>query len=98
MKKNYYIILLLALTVIISVYFAPFLLHLKDIEYRMYLSEKLNSLGLKGIIALISFFALQLAIPFLPGEPLEIISGAIWTYFRSFICPNWYFYWFLYCN
>lgn len=78
MKKNYYIILLLALTVIISVYFAPFLLHLKDIEYRMYLSEKLNSLGLKGIIALISFFALQLAIPFLPGEPLEIISGAIY--------------------
>lgn len=78
MKKNYYIVILLALIVILSVYFTPFVIKLKNIEYRVYLGNKLKNLGFKGIIAIIAFFALQLAIPFLPGEPLEIISGAIY--------------------
>lgn len=85
MKKHYYTIIFFAVIVIIFVYFAPFIVKLKSQEYRLILSSRLHALGFRGIIAVISFFALQLAIPILPGEPLEIIAGAIYGPFIALI-------------
>ena len=85
MKKTYYTVVLLALMVILGVYFAPFAIKLQNEDYRFFIVSKFKSLGGFGVLGIITIFALQLALPFLPGEPLEIVSGAVYGSFLGML-------------
>lgn len=77
-KKKYLIALLLSLIIILTIYFLPYTIKLKNENYRNYLISQILNLKWKGPFVLIILFAFQLIVPILPGEPFEIISGIIY--------------------
>lgn len=77
-KKKYLIVILLSIIIILTIYFIPYTIKLKNEYYRNYLVNQILNLKWKGPFALILLFAFQLIIPILPGEPFEVISGIIY--------------------
>ncbi len=69
------LILFVILMILLTIILFPLFKNLGSQEGRIIFKEKINSLGIFGPLALIGLISLQILIAFLPGEPLEILSG-----------------------
>ena len=80
-KKKYKIVKIIALIigilllVILTIYLFPIVGKLLDEEGREVFKEEIQSTGFKGILILLGLQGIQIILPILPGEPIEILAG-----------------------
>ena len=71
-----FIIIFVAVTVVLTVLFWPFIKDLRNPEYRENFSLWVKELGFKGWFILLGLQILQIVVSFIPGGPVELIAGA----------------------
>ena len=81
------ILLLIALTI----YLFPIIGKMLDEQGRETFKEEIQSSGFKGILLLLGLQGVQILLPILPGEPIEILAGMCygpirWNYIFNNIC------------
>ena len=80
-KKKYKVVKIIALIigilllVILTIYLFPIVGKLLDEEGREVFKEEIQSTGFKGILILLGLQGIQIILPILPGEPIEILAG-----------------------
>lgn len=80
-KKKYKVVKIIALIigilllVILTIYLFPIVGKLLDEEGRELFKEEIQSTGFKGILILLGLQGIQIILPILPGEPIEILAG-----------------------
>ena len=79
------LIAFIVLTVGITIYYMPQIARLATPEGRLALEEKLESLGVWKYVAFVAIQVIQVVFAFIPGEPIELIGGAIFGWFWAFI-------------
>lgn len=71
----------------ITIWLLPWIISLKDEEARATLQEFIYSKGFGGVFILLGIQILQVIVAFIPGEPIEVISGLLYgTWGGYFIC------------
>lgn len=73
-----YCILFVGLVVGISVLLFPYFRRLSEPECQVQLQQWVGKMGLKGLIIILGVQVLQVIIAFIPGEPVELLSGALY--------------------
>lgn len=63
------------LLVILSIELFPLFQNLTTQEGRQEIENNLAEMGWKGVFTLIGLMIAQVLVPFLPGEPVELIAG-----------------------
>ncbi len=63
------------LLVILSIELFPLFQNLTTQEGRQEIENNIADMGWKGVFALIGLMIAQVLVPFLPGEPVELIAG-----------------------
>lgn len=63
----------------------PLLKYMSTPAFRSWLTQQVETLGPWGIIALFSIQVLQIIIAFLPGEPVELVAGAMYGAFGGLL-------------
>ena len=79
------LIIFIAVSVFACIYFLPQLSELMTVEGRNKLMVKLESLGMWKHIAFVGIQAFQVIIAFIPGEPIELIGGALFGWWQALI-------------
>lgn len=71
------IILIVAIALIVGtiIYLTPLIKELTTSEGRINFKEKIDSLGIYGILVLVALQLSQILLIIIPGEPLEILAG-----------------------
>lgn len=59
----------------------PLVLSLRDAQSRARFAEFIDSVGIFGVIIMFLLQALQIAVAFIPGEPIEILMGMMYGTF-----------------
>lgn len=73
-----YCILFVGLVIGITAILFPHFQKLSDPFYQSKIREWVNNMGIMGVIAILGLQILQIIIAFIPGEPVEILSGALY--------------------
>ncbi len=73
--KLFILLLVIILFVSIIIYLTPLMKQISTQEGQLEFKQKIEELGIKGIIVLFLLQLAQIALVILPGEPLEILSG-----------------------
>lgn len=79
------LVLLILISIGLSIYFFPQLKELATAEGREKLMLKLESYGALKHIVFIGIQILQVIIAFIPGEPIELIGGALFGWWMALI-------------
>lgn len=80
-KKKYKIlrIVILIITILLliglTIYLFPIIGKLFDEQEREIFKEEIQSTGIKGILMLLGLQGVQILLPIIPGEPIEILAG-----------------------
>ena len=80
-KKKYKIlrIVILIITILLliglTIYLFPMIGKLFDEQEREIFKEEIQSTGIKGILMLLGLQGVQILLPIIPGEPIEILAG-----------------------
>ncbi len=71
------ILLLVAISIMIfaTIKLFPYFKNLGTTQGRLEFKEKIDTIGFKGILLVITLVIIQLFLAFIPGEPIEIIAG-----------------------
>ena len=69
------LILVIAILIAITIYIFPTIKNLSTSEGQMQLKEKIQSLGLWGIVVLFALQVAQIFLVIIPGEPIEVLAG-----------------------
>lgn len=69
------LIAVILLLVILSIELLPLFQNLTTPEGREKIEYTLEDMGWQGVFALIGLMIAQVLVPFLPGEPVELIAG-----------------------
>ncbi|MEG2646072.1 MAG: VTT domain-containing protein [Clostridia bacterium] len=91
MKKNYkwlkiiILIIVILLTVIFTIKLLPFFKNLSTINGRIDFKNNIENLGGKGVVIIIGLILVQILLPFLPGEPIELLSGMCYGAFNGLL-------------
>lgn len=90
LKKNKFIKLLLFIVLILIIVFFcikiyPFYINLKDEQYRVLLINIIRNKGILGYLFFLLIQVLQVLFAFIPGEPVEIISGILYGTIGGYI-------------
>lgn len=95
MKKNngpvirliFVFVLLFSLMVAIGLLSLPYIKLLSEPEIQQKLKTKVASFGLWGWLLVLSIQIIQIVIAFIPGEPIEILAGALYGWAGGlFLC------------
>ena len=83
MKKTYkriilYCLVFVGLVISITAILFPHFQKLSDPVCQAEIREWVNRMGIMGVIAVLGLQILQIIIAFIPGEPVEILSGALY--------------------
>lgn len=73
------------ITVGLTIYYMPKLLTLTTPDGRAAFEEKLESLGMWKYVAFVGIQILQVVFAFIPGEPIELIGGALFGWALGFL-------------
>ena len=73
-----YCILFVGLVVGISVLLFPYFRRLSEPGCQVKLQQWVGRMGVKGLILILGIQILQVVIAFIPGEPIELLSGALY--------------------
>ena len=80
-KKKYKIlrIVILIITILLliglTIYLFPIIGKLFDEQEREIFKEEIQSTGIKGVLMLLGLQGVQILLPIIPGEPIEILAG-----------------------
>ena len=64
--------------ILITIKFMPVITNLSDASYRIEFKEKIDDMGLKGVLLVIGLQILQILVAVIPGQPMEIVSGMLY--------------------
>lgn len=73
--KLFILLLAVILFVAIIIYLTPLMKQISTQEGQLEFKQKIDELGIKGVIVLFLLQLAQIALVILPGEPLEILAG-----------------------
>lgn len=77
----------IALVIITMLLMLPYIEKLSEPEYQSQFKSWVESIGVRGWLAVLGIQILQIVIAFIPGEPIEILAGIIYGSFGGlFIC------------
>lgn len=68
-------VLFLVAVVIISILAIPYMIQMQDLNMREYYKQKISSMGIGGWFVMLGVQVLQVVVAFIPGEPVEVLSG-----------------------
>lgn len=68
-------VLFLAAVVIISILAIPYIIQMQDLNMREYYKQTIGSMGIGGWFVMLGVQVLQVVVAFIPGEPVEVLSG-----------------------
>lgn len=66
------------LMIVATMYFLPMVSKLSDEVYRTEFKNKINSMGIKGVVFVLILQILQIVVAVVPGQPMEIVSGMLY--------------------
>ncbi len=69
------LIAFIAIMAALTIWLVPIFKNLSTEAGRMNFENEIESLGTKGIFAIIGLMVIQIFLPILPGEPVEILAG-----------------------
>lgn len=78
MRIIIYCILFVGLVAGISVILFPYFRRLSEPECQAQLQQWVGKMGVKGLLIVLCIQVLQVIIAFIPGEPVELLSGALY--------------------
>ena len=85
--KLVFLILIVVAFTIVTIYLMPWIISLKDEKVRNALKVDIYSKGALGVLMLLGLQVLQVVVAFIPGEPIEVISGLMYgTFYGYIIC------------
>ena len=96
MKKNkaklikiLMLILFLIIMVLLTIKLVPIFKNLATEEGRLGFKEEIESLGTEGMLIIIGLMIVQIFLPILPGEPVEVLARNViwtnrWTYYNFY--------------
>lgn len=64
--------------ILATMYFLPVISKLSNENYRIQFKEKIDSMGIKGVIFVLILQVLQIIVAVVPGQPMEIVSGMLY--------------------
>lgn len=64
--------------ILATMYFLPVISKLSNECYRIQFKEKIDSMGIKGVIFVLILQVLQIIVAVVPGQPMEIVSGMLY--------------------
>lgn len=73
-----YCILFIGLVAGISIVLFPYFRRLSEPECQAELQQWVGRMGVKGLIIVLGIQILQVVVAFIPGEPVELLSGALY--------------------
>jgi len=76
-KISYIIVLILVIAVLIylTMQLLPLFTSLATEQGRLDFKDKIGGLGFKGVLIILGLMVAQIFLPFLPGEPIEVLAG-----------------------
>ena len=77
-KALIYILLVTGLFTLLTISVFPYLKHLAEPAYQREIQHWVDKAGIWGVIILLLIQMLQIVIAFIPGEPIEVLSGALY--------------------
>lgn len=81
------IAILVIVAIVLTIYFWPHIQNLKTPEGQAQFKEWITSLGFGGFIVILGMQILQVVVPFIPGEILEILAGVMFgPYLGTLLC------------
>lgn len=69
---------LIAVFVVITIYYFPFFMSLRDAAVRAELIDRIRNAGFFGILIALGIQVVQVVLAVIPGEPVEIIAGILY--------------------
>lgn len=72
------LLLFLLMMVVITIIALPYVKSLYNPEVQLKFKNWINSLGIWGLIVVLSIQMLQVVVAFVPGEPIELIAGVLY--------------------
>lgn len=66
------------LMIVATMYFLPMVSNLSDEAYRIEFKNKVDSMGLLGVLFVLALQIIQIVVAVVPGQPMEIVSGMLY--------------------
>ena len=79
------LLLFVAACVAVTIWLLPWIISLKDEAGRAAFQEYIQSKGAWGVLILLGVQIMQVVIAFIPGEPIEVISGLLYGTFGGWL-------------
>ena len=84
------LILFIVIMVLLTIKLVPIFKDISTEEGRINFKEEIESLGYEGILIIIGLMVVQIFLPILPGEPVEVLArNVLWTYWWTYSCIIW---------
>ena len=81
------LILFLIIMVLLTIKLIPIFKNLSTEEGRINFKQEIEGLGTEGMLIIIGLMIVQIFLPILPGEPVEVLArNVIWTNRRTYYC------------
>lgn len=77
-RVNAYCILFIGLVIGLTIILLPYFQRLPEPEYQAAIQNWINKMGGAGILLILAIQIVQVVIAFIPGEPVEILAGALY--------------------
>lgn len=71
-------IFVVILMVVAAMYFFPIVTKLSDANYRLEFKNKIDNMGITGVLFVLLLQILQIVVAVIPGQPMEIVSGMLY--------------------
>lgn len=71
-------ILFIAGLIVFTVFLLPYVNRLSETQYQSQIKDWVSSMGVLGPLLILGIQILQIVIAFIPGEPVEILAGALY--------------------
>ncbi|MCI9366259.1 MAG: TVP38/TMEM64 family protein [Clostridia bacterium] len=69
------LLIFILIMIILTIKFLPIFKNIATEEGRMNFKQEIESLGYEGIMIIVGLMVVQIFLPILPGEPVEILAG-----------------------
>lgn len=70
--------LVVVLMIVATMYFLPMVSNLSNEVYRIEFKNRVDSMGVMGVIFVLALQVLQIVVAVIPGQPMEIVSGMLY--------------------
>lgn len=71
-------IVVIILMIVATMYFLPMVSKLSDESYRIEFKNKVDNMGVKGVLFVLMLQIIQIIVAVVPGQPMEIVSGMLY--------------------